>query len=142
MLEDEVKAVLIRRIEGIKKKDAQSIADLVDKDRYTKFDDWPPFERQGLDALNREAEALKVLKEYTYDISEWKIDIIGNVAVASFIINYRGTIRDLNFDIKSRVTVVVAKSNNEWKLIHEHWSRFPQKWEDMPQMRRRRFPFP
>jgi len=142
MSEDEVKAVLIRRIDGIKKKDAHSIADLVDRDRYTKFDDWPPFERQGLEALNREADALKVLKEYAYDVSEWKIDIIGNVAVASFIINYRGTIRDLNFDVKSRVTAVLAKSNNEWKLIHEHWSRFPQKWQDTPQKPRRRFPFP
>ncbi|MGC8940313.1 MAG: hypothetical protein ACP5KU_07455 [Candidatus Bathyarchaeia archaeon] len=82
MSEDTVKTVLIRRIEGIKKKDAQSIADLVDKDRYTKFDDWPPFERQGLDALNREAEALKVLKEYDYEISEWKVDVINNVAIA------------------------------------------------------------
>lgn len=69
MSEEEVKAVLIRRIEGIKNKDAQSIVNLVDKDRYTKFDDWPPFERQGLDALNREAEALKVLKEYNYEIN-------------------------------------------------------------------------
>jgi ketosteroid isomerase-like protein len=125
MSEDEVKAVLIRRIEGIKKKDAQSIADLVDKDRYTKFDDWPPFERQGLEALNREAEALKVLKEYDYEISGWKVDVINNVAIASFIINYGGTIRDLNFNIKSRVTAVLTKINGEWKLIHEHWSRFP-----------------
>lgn len=142
MSEDEIKAVLVRRIEGIKKKDAQSIADLVDKDRYTKFDDWPPFERQGLDALNREAEALKVLKEYDYEISGWKIDIINNVAIASFIINYRGTIRDLNFKIKSRVTAVLTKINDEWKLIHEHWSRFPQTWQEMPQRPRRRFPFP
>ncbi|MGB9854621.1 MAG: YybH family protein [Candidatus Bathyarchaeales archaeon] len=142
MSEDEVKAVLTRRIEGIKKKDAQSIADLVDKDRYTKFDDWPPFERQGLEALNREAEALKVLKEYDYEISEWKIDIINNVAIASFIINYRGTIRDLNFSIKSRVSTVLTKADGEWKLVHEHWSRFPQAWQEQPLRQRKRFPFP
>jgi ketosteroid isomerase-like protein len=142
MAEDEVKAILIQRIEGITNKDAQVIANLVDKDRYTKFDDWPPFERQGPEALNREAEALKVLKDYAYDIGECKIDIIGDVALATFIINYRGTIRDLKFDIKSRVTAVLTKSNNTWKLIHEHWSRFPQKWQEMPQRQRRRFPFP
>jgi ketosteroid isomerase-like protein len=142
MSEDDVKTVLIRRIEGIKKKDAQSIADLVDEDRYTKFDDWPPFERQGLEALNREAEALKVLKEYDYEVSGWKVDVINNVAIASFIINYRGTIRDLNFNVKSRVTAVLTKINEEWKLIHEHWSRFPQTWQETPQRPRRRFPFP
>ncbi|MEM3566849.1 MAG: nuclear transport factor 2 family protein, partial [Candidatus Bathyarchaeia archaeon] len=111
-------------------------------DRYTKFDDWPPFERQGLDALSREVEALKVLKEYDYEISGWKIDIVNNMALASFIINYRGTIRDLNFNIKSRVTAVLTKINDEWKIIHEHWSRFPQTWQDTARRQRRRFPFP
>jgi len=32
-----------------------------------------------------------VLKKCDYEISEWKIDMMGNVAIASFIINYRGT---------------------------------------------------
>jgi hypothetical protein len=49
-----------------------------------------------------------------------------NNGIVSFIINYRGTIRDLSFNIKSRVTSVQAKVNGEWKLIHKYWSRFPK----------------
>ena len=124
--EDAVKAVLIQRIEGIKNKDARVIASLVDRGRYTKFDDWPPFERQGLDALKREADALKVLKEYDYETTDWKIDIFGDAALASFTINYRGTIRKLKFNIHSRITAFLVRQEGYWKLVHEHWSRFPK----------------
>jgi len=121
--EDLVKAVLTRRVEGIKNRDAKSIAGLMDGESYTKFDDWPPFERQDSKALNREAEALKVLKEYDYEITDWNIDIFGDAALASFIIRYRGTIRDVNFNIRSRVTAFLLKRGEEWKIVHEHWSR-------------------
>jgi ketosteroid isomerase-like protein len=141
--EEAVKAVLTQRIEGIKKKDAEAIMNLVDKEKYTKFDDWPPFERQGSDALNLEAEALKVLKEYNYEIGDWRIDIFNNSALASFTINYRGKIRDLSFNIKSRVTAFLTKKEERWRIVHEHWSRFPQleKVEEKAVERRRRFPF-
>lgn len=119
-----VKAVLIQRIDGIKNKNAEAIESLVDRDKYTKFDDWPPFHRQGLNALKREADALKVLREYEYETSDWKIDIYGDVALASFIINYRGTIRKLKFNIRSRITAFLVQKKGSWKLTHEHWSRF------------------
>lgn len=123
---DAVKDVLIQRVEGIKKRNARSIASLVDRERYTKFDDWPPFKRQNLRALDREAEALRVLKEYDYEITDWKINIFGDAALASFMINYRGTIRDLKFNIHSRVTAFLVKQEGDWKIVHEHWSRFPE----------------
>lgn len=131
-----IKAVLLQRVDGIKRKNPEAIINLVDKERYTKFDDWPPFERQGPEALNREAEAFKVLKEYNYETSDWRIDIFEDAAVASFIISYQGTIRDRSFKIRSRVTAFLVKKDGEWKLVHEHWSRFS---EETP--RRRRFPW-
>jgi len=122
---DLVKAVLTQRIEGIKNRDAKSIAGLVDGESYTKFDDWPPFGRQDSTALNREAEAFKVLKEYDYEITDWKIDIFDNAALASFIIHYHGMIRDVSFNIRSRVTAFLLKRGEDWKIVHEHWSRIP-----------------
>lgn len=121
--ENEVKAIIIQRIDGIKNKNAQAIEGLVDRDRYTKFDDWPPFERQDSTALKREADAINVLKEYDYETTNWKIDIFGDAALASFTISYRGTIRDLEFSIRSRITAFLVRKK-AWKLIHEHWSRF------------------
>jgi len=123
--EDAIRAFLTQRIDGIKNRNARSIAGLVDEERYTKFDDWPPFTRQDSSALYREAEALKVLKEYDYEATDWKVNVFGDAALASFIINYRGRIRDLKFNIHSRVTSFLVKRDGSWRIIHEHWSRFP-----------------
>lgn len=125
--QENIKSVIIQRIEGIKRRDAEAIQRLIDKRIYTKFDDWPPFERQEADGLRREAEALKVLKEYDYEISDLRIDLLDSVALASFIIKYHGRIREVDFNVRSRVTIVLAKTDNEWKIIHEHWSRFPER---------------
>ncbi len=124
--EDAVKSTVIARVEGIRNRDINTIKRTIEEENYTKFDDWPPFKRQGLDALKREAEALRVLKEYNYEVSEWKIDIFNDAAVASFIINYNGQIRNRKFYIRSRVSVFLIKRNDEWKIVHEHWSRFPE----------------
>jgi len=120
-----IRNILIRRIEGIRNRDPKAIATLVDQDSYTKFDDWPPFVLQESEALKNEAKALKVLKEYDYETRGWKIQVFKDSAVAMFIIKYRGQIRDLKFNIKSRVSVFLLKREGEWKIIHEHWSRFP-----------------
>ncbi|MEM2111683.1 MAG: nuclear transport factor 2 family protein [Candidatus Bathyarchaeia archaeon] len=123
--EDVVRNVLIQRIDAIKNRDAKVLESLIDKERYTKFDDWPPFSLQGSEALENEARAFKVLKEYNYETKSWKIDIYGDSAIATFIIKYRGKIRDLNFNIRSRVTVFLVRHEEKWKIVHEHWSRFP-----------------
>jgi len=133
--QDEIRAIVTLRLDGIKNRDPQSIARVVDKDRYTKFDDWPPFARRGLDALSVEAEALKVLKEYRYDTTDWRIDVFGNTALATFTITYLGTIRNLNFNVRSRVSAILVNEGG-WKIVHEHWSRFPE----APMRRRRFFP--
>jgi len=122
---DIIRNLIIRRIEGIRNRDSKTIKNLVDQDNYTKFDDWPPFDLQESEALKSEAKALKVLKEYDYETRGWKIQVFGDSAVAMFIIRYRGQIRDLKFDVKSRVSVFLLKSDEEWRIVHEHWSRFP-----------------
>jgi len=124
-IQDIIRNIIIRRIEGIRNRDPKVIKDLVDKDRYTKFDDWPPFDLQESEALENEAKALKVLREYDYETRGWKIQVFGDSAIATFIIRYRGQIRDLKFNVKSRVSVFLLKSNGEWRIVHEHWSRFP-----------------
>jgi hypothetical protein len=131
LLTPEQKAVMdvvLKRIEAIKNRDPKTIEELVDKTFYTKFDDWPPFTRlEGENALNEEAKALKVLVKYEYEVSGWRIDVLGDVAVASFYIAYRGRIRRLDFDIKSRVSVVLLKRDGVWKIVHEHFSRMAEK---------------
>lgn len=113
--ENAIKSVIIARIEGIKNRNSKTIRETVDEENYAKFDDWPPFNRQELDALKREADALRLLKKYNYEISEWKINLFDDAAVASFIINYSGQIRSRKFHIKSRVSMFLIRENDEWK---------------------------
>ena len=120
-VQDIIRNVIIQRLEGLKNRDAKAIEQMMYKERYTKFDDWPPFEIQG---LKLEAKALKVLKEYNYETRTWKIEVFDDSAIAMFIIRYNGRMRELTFNIQSRVTVFLIKFKGEWKIVHEHWSRF------------------
>jgi ketosteroid isomerase-like protein len=106
--------------------DAIKIRSLMD-DRYDKFDDWPPFERQDYGkALENEFGAFKVLANYTYDLKDFRANVFGDMAVATFTIHYSGQIRKNSFEVTSRVTTVLKRSNSDWKIIHEHFSRFPE----------------
>lgn len=114
-----------RRINGIKDRDKAKIATTVDRNLYTKFDDWPPYKRQGPDALKEEAAALRVLQEYNYNIDNFNLNILENAASATFHLHYQGMIRDQSFNVTSRVTMILHRVENSWKIIHEHFSRFP-----------------
>jgi ketosteroid isomerase-like protein len=125
--EEGVENVVIRRLDGIKNRDEEGVRALVDE-RYSKFDDWPPFARQeAAEALKNEFGAFKVLSDYSYQLENFEANILGDVAVATFHIHYQGTIRNKPFDVTSRVTSVLRKEDSGWKVVHEHFSRFPER---------------
>ena len=69
--EEEVKNVVIRRLNGIKNRVEEAVRALVDE-RYSKFDDWPPFTRQeAAEALKNEFGAFKVLSDYSYQLENY-----------------------------------------------------------------------
>ncbi|MCJ7635817.1 nuclear transport factor 2 family protein [Candidatus Bathyarchaeota archaeon] len=121
--ETEVGGVITKRFEGIKNRD-ENMVKAVFGEHYNKFDDWPPFQRQEMDeALRNEFNAFKVLSNYSYELKSLKVDVFGDVAVASFLIHYGGEIRNKRFKISSRVTSVLNRQNSQWKIVHEHFSR-------------------
>jgi ketosteroid isomerase-like protein len=123
---EEVENVVIRRLDGIKNRDEEAVKALVDE-RYSKFDDWPPFARQeAAEALKNEFGAFKVLSDYSYQLENFEANTFGDVAVATFHIHYQGEIRNKPFDVTSRVTSVLRKEDSGWKVVHEHFSRFPE----------------
>ena len=125
--EDLVRNILIRRIEAIRNRDTKAIKEIVCNEKYSRFDDWgPPFDLWGPEYLKNEANALKTIQGFNYETGAWKIDIFGDSAVAAFVIMYRGQIKDLSFNVKSRITAILIKQNGNWKVVHEHWSRFPE----------------
>ena len=124
-MEDEVKNTIIKRFDGIKNKDEAAVRAVIDE-HYNKFDDWPPFGRQqSTQALENEFSAFKVLSNYSYELKDYEENILGDMAIATFAIHYQGLIRDRPFEVNSRVTSVLKKQDSGWKVVHEHFSRFP-----------------
>jgi ketosteroid isomerase-like protein len=125
-LEDEIENAVIRRFDGIKNRDEETVRALIDE-RYSKFDDWPPFKRQmAAEALENEFGAFKVLSNYSYELKDFEANVFVDTAVATFTIHYQGQIRNRPFEVTSRVTSVLKKQNSGWKVVHEHFSRFPE----------------
>jgi ketosteroid isomerase-like protein len=124
-MEDDVKNTIIKRFDGIENKDETAVRAVVDE-RYNKFDDWPPFGRQQTtQALENEFSAFKVLSNYSYELKDYEENILEGIAIATFTIHYQGQIRNRPFEVTSRVTSVLKKQDSEWKVVHEHFSRFP-----------------
>ena len=140
--EDNVENAVVRRLDGIKNKDEGTVSSLIDA-RYSKFDDWLPFRRQeAAEALKNEFEAFKVLSNYSYELKDFEAIIIGEVAIATFHIHYQGMIRNKPFEVTSRVTSILNKQDSGWKLIHEHFSRFPEETQRSSFFSQRRHSFP
>jgi ketosteroid isomerase-like protein len=126
-IETDVMSVISKRLDGIRNRDETVVRAIVDE-RYSKFDDWPPFRRQEAEeALKNEFGAFKVLSNYSYELKDFKVNVFGNFAVAAFHLHYQGEISNRRFEINSRVTSVLRRQDSDWRIVHEHFSRFPEK---------------
>ncbi len=129
----EVAAVIFAFFEAGKNKDLPSLGGFHSTDgSFTKFDENPPFTRQGSDdAFMYEQAAFANISDYTYQIDDLRIDMFDRVAVATFYLSYKGMfVNDYSFEgtpvgSKARVTMVLVRSPSGWKMSHEHFSRFP-----------------
>jgi len=99
---------------------------------FSKFDENPPYTRQDSEeALVYEQAAFANISDYSYTIEDLRIDLFGDVAVATFYLGYKGIfINDYSFEgspvsSRARVTMVVVRTPMAWKIAHEHFSKYP-----------------
>jgi ketosteroid isomerase-like protein len=133
-------AVIFAFFEAGKNKDLTVLAGFhSSRNSFTKFDENPPYTRQNSDeAFIYEQAAFANISDYEYRIEELQVDLVGDgTAVATFYLTYTGIfVNDYSFEGKpvgsrSRVTMVLTKSQKGWKILHEHFSRFPD-WNAKP----------
>ena len=103
------------------------------RDRFTKFDENPPYTRQNSEeAFVYEQAAFANISDYAYSIDELRVDVLGDVAIATFYLTYSGMfVNDYSFEgspvrSKTRATMVLERTPKGWKVAHEHFSRFPE----------------
>jgi len=128
----EVAAFIQAFFEAGKEKDLTSLMDYHSPVGFTKFDENPPFTRQSSEeAFIHEQAAFANISDYEYKIEELKIDLFGETAVATFYLTYKGVfVNDYSFEgmtvgSRSRVTMVLSRFRDRWKIVHEHFSSFP-----------------
>jgi ketosteroid isomerase-like protein len=133
-LKREAGAVIYAFFEAGKNKDLTSISGFhAPAEVFTKFDESPPYMRQDSEeAFMYEQAAFANISDYEYKLDDFRIDLIGGAAVATFYLSYKGVfVNDYSFEgrtvgSKSRVTMVLAKFKDEWRIAHEHFSPFPE----------------
>ena len=116
-----------------KNKDLSALADFhASRGHFTKFDENPPYTRQNSEeAFVYEQAAFANISDYNYSIEDLRIDILGDVAIATYYLAYSGMfVNDYSFEgspvgSRARVTMILAREHHGWKIAHEHFSRFP-----------------
>ena len=128
----EVAALITSYFEVGKTKDITTLSGFFAPSQYfSKFDESAPYTRQDADdAFMYEQARFANISDYEYKIEDLRVDVIGFIAIATFYLSYKGVfVNDYSFEGstvggKSRVTMVIGKFGDEWKIVHEHVSRF------------------
>ena len=131
---NDVEALIRAFFDTGKSKDLTALADFhASGDQFTKFDENPPYTRQNSDeAFVYEQAAFANITDYDYSIGELRIDLLGDVAIATFYLSYSGMfVNDYSFEgspvrAKTRVTMVLSRTAKGWRVVHDHFSRFPE----------------
>ena len=125
----DVAAVIFAYFEAGKNKDLSALGTFHAPTDFSKFDENPPYTRQSSEeAFVYEQAAFASISDYDYRLEDLRVDLIGNVAVATFYLTYKGIfVNDYSFEgrpvgSKSRVTMVLSAFPDGWKIVHEHIS--------------------
>ncbi len=132
----EVEATIIGFYDAGKNKELSELAGFHLREYFTKFDDGPPYSRQNSEtAFVHEQAAFANISDYSYSLDDLRIDVLGDVAIATFYLAYQGMfVNDYSFEGspvsgKARVTMVLARTPKGWRIAHEHLSR-PPDWSE------------
>lgn len=129
----EIAAFIVSFFEAGKEKELASLMGFHAPDKlFSKFDENPPYTRQtSEEAFVYEQAAFANISDYDYKIEGMRVDLFDSTAVATFYLTFKGVfVNDYSFEgmtvgSKSRVTMVLKKFDDGWKMVHEHFSPFP-----------------
>jgi ketosteroid isomerase-like protein len=125
-----IRDIIYKYFELAKTKEIEKIEEFLDQ-RFTKFGDSPPYDRRDIErALMLEQLQFASLSDYDFKIEDLKTEVLGDVGVATLVLQVTGMIVDdysfqgTAINSKSRVTIVFQKDKkDQWKMIHQHMSK-------------------
>lgn len=128
-----VKRAVQRAFEVGKSKDLQSIHTMhLNDQRFSKFNDNPPYNRLDYNETCMHEELFFAgISDYDFRIDDLKVDIFGDTAIATFLVEHSGMLVDdysftgRTMKITSRGTMIFQKKDLDWLIVHEHFSKMP-----------------
>jgi ketosteroid isomerase-like protein len=90
--------------------------------KFTKFSGSSPERLDASAGRKGEHDGLGSINGLTMQADALKIDVFGNVGIATFILDYSFNSGGETQHAKERTTMVFVKENGAWKIAHEHLS--------------------
>ncbi len=92
--------------------------------KFTKFAGEKPGRQDATASRWGEHEGLEAINGLSMRANDLKVDIFGEVGIATFILDYHFKAGTDTVEKKARATMVFVKERDAWKIVHEHFSAF------------------
>ena len=90
--------------------------------KFTRFSGSSPDRQDAAATRKLERDGLGALTGLKMRADALKIDVFGTVGIATFILDYSFRAGGATVRRKDRSTLVFAKENGAWRIVHEHLS--------------------
>ena len=90
--------------------------------KFTKFSTEPPERQDAETARKGEHDGLSGATGLTMQAEDVKIDVFGDVGIATFILKYGFKAGTNTVEKQARSTLVFVYDRGEWRIAHEHLS--------------------
>ena len=90
--------------------------------RFSKFAPESPVRLDAEAARQGESNAFTRINDFSARADDLKVDVFGNTAIATFVLNYSFKLETNSFKRQALTTLVFVKDHDDWKITHEHIS--------------------
>lgn len=90
--------------------------------KFTKFATESPDRQDAATAREAEHNGLQAVSEMKVQVENLKVDVFSDVGVATFILRYRFAVGAATVEREAKGTIVLARDDQSWKIVHEHFS--------------------
>lgn len=90
--------------------------------KFTKFAGEAPGRLDAAAARQGEHAGLGAVEDLSMRAEDVKVDVFGQAAVATFILDYSFKAPSATVQRQVRSTLIFVKENGDWKIAHEHLS--------------------
>ncbi len=92
--------------------------------KFTKYDNDSPLRQDYAQNTEYEKATFSAVDSFNYKINELKVDVFGNVAIATFVMPFDAVMQGTKLIDTARSTLVFVNDAGKWKITHEHFSKF------------------